>query len=337
MHEAMFYTLQANNKVRCRLCQHFCVIADGQSGLCGVRENKAGILYSLVYGQSVATGIDPIEKKPLFHLQPGTSSFSIATVGCNFKCRHCQNWEIAQYPRMHEGVIPGKELSPELIVKQAQAAGCSSISYTYTEPTIFFEYAFATAKLAHQAGLKNVFVTNGYTSAEALQTIAPYLDAANVDLKSFSEDFYHRVCGAKLQPVLDCISLYRELGVWVEVTTLIIPGYNDDPDELKRIADFIVSLGVEIPWHVSAFYPTYELIDAPRTSSSILRRARQIGIDAGLRYVYEGNNPGEQGENTSCYNCGALLIERVGYAIRKNRIELGQCPSCFIEIDGIEM
>ena len=337
MHEAMFYTPLSDNRVRCRLCQHFCEVAEGRRGICGVRENRSGILYTLMYAQSIASSIDPIEKKPLFHLQPGSTSFSIATVGCNFKCRHCQNWEIAQYPCMHEEEIPGKNLAPEMIVEQAEAAGCASIAYTYTEPTIFFEYAFETAKLANQAGLKNVLVTNGYTSAEALRTIAPYLDAANVDLKSFREDFYHKVCGAKLQPVLDSIRLYRELGIWLEVTTLIIPGYNNSEEELQEIADFIVSVGVEIPWHVSAFYPTYELTDAPRTSAKILRRAQQIGIDAGLRYVYEGNIPGEGGENTYCYGCGELLIERFGFAIRENRIAMGRCCACSAEIDGIEL
>lgn len=336
MREAMLYTPLTDKRVRCRLCKHFCQIADGRRGLCKVRENRAGTLYTLVYGQSVAAGIDPIEKKPLFHLQPGSSSFSIATVGCNFKCRHCQNWQIAQYPRTHGGEIPGQQLSPESVVDQARAAGCASIAYTYTEPTIFFEYAYETARLASRAGLKNVFVSNGYTSAEALQAISPYLDAVNVDLKSFSEDFYHKICGAKLQPVLETIRLYRELGVWVEVTTLVIPGYNDAEGELRGIADFI-AVGVEIPWHVSAFYPTHELRDAPRTSAETLRRARQIGLDAGLRYVYEGNIPGEGGESTCCYSCGELLIERYGFAIRQSRIEQGRCRACAAKIDGIGM
>ncbi|MBE9487219.1 MAG: AmmeMemoRadiSam system radical SAM enzyme, partial [Chloroflexi bacterium] len=228
-----------------------------------------------------------------------------------------------------------REITPKSIVTQAKTAGCASIAYTYTEPTIFFEYAYDTAKLASAEGIKNVFVTNGYTSAEALQTIAPYLDAANVDLKAFNEDFYHKICGAKLQPVLDTIRLYKELGIWVEVTTLIIPGYNDNEKELQAIAEFIMSVGEEIPWHVTAFYPTYKLLDAPRTSAKILRRARQIGKDAGLRYVYEGNIPGEGGENSYCYACGELLIERHGFAIRENRIENGRCHSCAAAIDGV--
>ncbi len=335
MHEALLYTSLADKRVHCRLCQHFCQIADGRRGICGVRENRGGTLYSLVYGKAVASSIDPIEKKPLFHLLPGSTSYSVATVGCNFRCRHCQNAQIAQYPRAHQGELPGKFLPPEQIVREAQAAGCASISYTYTEPTIFFEYAYDTAKLAHQAGLKNVFVTNGYISAEALRSIAPYLDAANVDLKAFRDEFYRDVCGAKLQPVLDTIRLYRELGIWVEVTTLIIPGYNDREEELRDIAEFLVSVGPEIPWHVTAFYPTHELRDAPRTSAQILRRARQIGLEAGLRYVYEGNIPGEGGESSYCYNCGELLIERYGFSIRQSRVKQGCCPDCATPLDGI--
>lgn len=335
MHEAMLYTPLDNHRVHCQLCRHFCTIADGKRGICGVRENRGGKLYSLVYGRSVATNIDPIEKKPLFHLQPGSTSFSIATVGCNFRCRHCQNWQISQYPQMHPGEISGQQLSPETIVAQAGAAGCASIAYTYTEPTIFFEYAYDTARLARAAGIKNVFVSNGYTSAEALRKIAPYLDAANIDLKAFSDDFYHRICGAKLQPVLDTIRLYRELGIWIEVTTLIIPGYNDGEAELRQIAEFIRSVGAEIPWHVSAFYPTHKLLDAPRTSAETLRRARLIGLEAGLRYVYQGNIPGEGGENSYCYACGELLIERVGFSIRDNRLVKGCCGSCGAAFAGI--
>lgn len=335
MREAMLYSQLEDRTVLCQLCRHFCHINEGQLGICGVRESRGGKLYSLVYGRSVATHIDPIEKKPLFHLLPGSTSFSVATVGCNFKCRHCQNWQIAQYPQMHPGEIPGNELRPETLVAQAIAAGCASIAYTYTEPTIFFEYAYDTAKLAHAAGIKNVFVSNGYTSAEALQTMAPYLDAANIDLKSFSDDFYRNVCGARLQPVLDCLRHYRELGIWVEVTTLLIPGYNDSDAELRQIAEFILSLGAEIPWHVSAFYPTYQLLDVPRTSVSVLRRARQIGLDVGLYHVYQGNIPGEGGENSYCQACGELVIERSGFLIRKNHLKGGCCSVCGALVAGV--
>ena len=336
MHEAMLYTQLEDGRAHCRLCHHQCKIADGKRGICRVRENRGGKLYSLVYGRSVATNVDPIEKKPLFHLQPGSQSFSVATVGCNFSCRHCQNWQIAQYFHSQDGDVPGQELSPETIVRQAKQSGCASIAYTYTEPTIYFEYAYDTARLASAAGIKNVFVSNGYTSFEALRTIAPYLDAANIDLKSFSEDFYRRVCGAQLQPVLDTIRRYHELGIWIEVTTLIIPGYNDAEDELRQIAEFICSVAPEIPWHVTAFYPTHKLLDAPRTPAETLRRARKIGLDAGLHYVYEGNIPGEGGENSYCHQCGELLIERYGFSIRQNRLQKG-CCSCGAPISGVGM
>ncbi len=235
MNEARFYERQESKRVKCHLCFHECLIKDGRRGICGVRENRDGTLFSLVYGKSISEAVDPIEKKPLFHFLPGTQIFSIATVGCNFKCLHCQNYSISQAPEGH-GEIPGENLPPERIVFLAQQTGCQSIAYTYTEPTIFLEYAMDTAKLASLAGLKNVFVTNGYITPEALRAIKPYLDGANIDLKSFSDDFYRRVCGARLQPVLDSIRLYKELGIWIEVTTLVIPGYNDSEEELRKIA-----------------------------------------------------------------------------------------------------
>lgn len=334
MKEAMFYE-KLDGKVRCRLCNHYCVIKDGKRGICGVRENRDGSLFSLVYGKSVATGIEPIEKKPFFNFYPGTTAYSIATVGCNFRCLNCQNWGISQMPKDEEGNIIGEKLPPEEIVANAKGSGCKSIAYTFTEPTIFFEYAYDTAKLAHKEGIKNVFVTNGYTSAEAIREIAPFLDAANVDLKGIREDFYHKMCGAKLQPVLDNIRLYRELGIWVEVTTLIIPGYNDDEEQLRGIAAFIKGVGVGIPWHVTAFYPAYKLLDVPLTPVESLRKAREIGKKAGLRYVYEGNVPGEGGENTYCYSCGETVIKRYGFEIIENIVIDGKCPKCKNLIDGV--
>lgn len=335
MHEAMFYAQLDDNRVHCRLCRHFCRIDDGKRGICGVRENRSGKLYSLVYGRPVTTSIDPIEKKPLFHLLPGSKSFSLATVGCNFRCRHCQNWQIAQYPQLQPGEMAWEVLPPEQLVAQAKAADCASIAYTYTEPTVFFEYAYDTARLAADAGLKNVFVSNGYISEGALRRMAPFLDAANIDLKAFSDRFYRKICGARLQPVLDSIRLYRELGIWVEVTTLLIPGYNDDSAELRQLADFICSVGADVPWHVTAFYPTYKLLDAPRTPLDTLRRARQIGVDAGLHYVYQGNLPGEGGENSYCHGCGHLLIERSGFSIRRNLLQQGVCRNCGTAFAGI--
>ncbi len=335
MKEAMFYQKMDDLKVKCGLCRFRCLIAEGGRGICGVRENRQGILYSLVYGKAVAEHVDPIEKKPLYHFLPGSKSFSIATAGCNFRCLHCQNFSISQAPReLRE--IPGLELSPETIVNKAVAAGCRSISYTYTEPTIFYEYAYDTAILASKAGLKNVFVTNGYITPEALAMIRPYLHAANIDLKGFSEKFYGEVVHAMLDEVLESILEFKKLGIWLEITTLIIPNYNDSDEELRAIAQFIADkVGVETPWHVTQFHPTYKLTDQPRTPVATLRRARQIGLDAGLRYVYEGNIPGEGGENTYCPNCSEMLIKRYGYFNESSRIEKGICPECSCVLDGV--
>jgi pyruvate formate lyase activating enzyme len=336
MKEALFYEKLDNQAVQCHLCAHHCVIARGKRGICGVRENRGSILCTLVYGRTIAENIDPIEKKPLFNFLPGSKSFSIATAGCNFRCLHCQNHDISQMPRNRD-VIMGKNLSPEDIVSLAKQNGCKSISYTYTEPTIFYEYAYDIAKRASAEGLKNVFVTNGYITEGPLREISPYLDAANIDLKSFTEGFYKKICGAKLQPVLDAIKLYRDLNIWIEITTLIIPTHNDSPPEMEQIASFIMDLGADIPWHITAFHPTYRLTDQPPTPVSTLMQARDIGTRAGLRYVYVGNVPGERGENTYCYRCGELLIERYGFRIVRNSINDAQCPKCQAKIDGVEV
>ncbi|HNT43255.1 MAG TPA: AmmeMemoRadiSam system radical SAM enzyme [Syntrophorhabdaceae bacterium] len=334
MKEASFYEKRDGKTIHCFLCRHNCVIADGKRGLCGVRENRDGTLYSLVWGLPCAYHVDPIEKKPLFHFYPGSKAFSVATVGCNFRCLHCQNHDISQGPR-ENGRVFGETVSPGEIVEQALAARCASISYTYTEPTIFFEYAFDIAREAREKGMANNFVTNGYIEEAPLRAIAPYLDAANIDLKGFSEVFYRDVCGARLSGVLDSIRLYRELGVWIELTTLIIPGHNDSDEELRSIARFIAKdLGVEVPWHVSAFYPTYKLLDVEPTSPQSLARAREIGRDEGLRYVYEGNIPGSGGENTSCHNCGKTVIGRYGYSITEYNLKGGACKFCGTVLDG---
>jgi pyruvate formate lyase activating enzyme len=274
--------------------------------------------------------VDFIEKKPLYHVAPGSKSYSIATVGCNFRCRHCQNWSISQATE-----IVGQELPPEQVVENALRTGCDSIAYTYTEPTIFFEYAYDTAVLAHKKGLKNIFVTDGFTTEQPIRKIEPYLSAANVDLKGFTEEFYRNVCGASLQPVLDAIKLYHELGIWLEITTLIIPGYNDSMDDLRGIAQFISDLDPDIPWHVSGFYPTYKLTDAPPTSVQILRKAVEIGKEAGLKYVYEGNV--REGIDTSCPSCGETLIVRDGFQVLQNRVKDGKCPQCGAEIAGVDL
>jgi pyruvate formate lyase activating enzyme len=334
MKEAYLYEKESAGKVRCLLCHHRCLIAEGKRGLCRVRENNNGTLYSLVYERLISANVDPIEKKPFFHFLPGSRAFSIATVGCNFRCLHCQNHEISQLPK-DKAKISGQQVSGEAIVSMALAYNCASISYTYTEPTIFFEYAYDTAKIAHHKGLKNTFVTNGYMSTEALDMIAPYLDGANVDLKSFSDVFYKKICGGRLKPVMQNIAKMKELGIWVEVTTLIIPTLNDAEDELRKIARFINAVSPEIPWHVSAFYPTYQMLDKPRTPPETIRRARGIGLEEGLRYVYSGNVPGDEGENTSCPHCKEVLIRRWGYQIGDNSVTEGTCPHCGAPIEGV--
>jgi pyruvate formate lyase activating enzyme len=334
MKEARLYRKLDNLGVQCFTCAHGCTIGAGKRGICGVRENRDGVLYSLVYGKAIALHVDPIEKKPLFHFYPGTRSFSVATVGCNMRCQHCQNADISQMPR-DDGRIDGKETSPELIVKTALEHRCKSISYTYTEPAIFWDYAYDTAKLAHDKGVKNVFVTNGYLSEESLKEIAPYLDAANVDLKSFKEETYRRVCGARLQPVLDTIRSMKELGIWVEVTTLLIPQLNDSEEELKDIAGFIHECDPGMPWHISRFHPTYRMTDRPPTSVESIQKACRIGIETGVRYVYSGNVPGEERESTFCYKCNARLIHRWGFDVASNRMVDGKCPECGTKMDGV--
>ena len=335
MHEARFFEKLEDGKVKCHLCAHECTIDPGKRGICAVRENREGTLYSLVYGRLISGNADPIEKKPLFHFLPGTRSYSIATVGCNLQCRHCQNADISQYPHAHDGDIVGTNLTPAQFVAKAVASGSSSIAYTYTEPTIFAEFARDTARLAREKGLRNVFVSNGFMTESSATAMAAVLDGDNIDLKSFSDRFYRKVCKARLQPVLDTITRMKTLGVWVEVTTLLIPGLNDSDEELRDIARFLHATGPEIPWHVTAFYPTYKMLDPPPTPLATLRRAREIGLEAGLRYVYTGNIPGDPGENTFCPGCNRLLIERSGFAIRQNRIVDGACPECGVRVDGV--
>jgi len=334
LHEAQFWGPAVGSKVRCNLCRFHCVIADGKRGRCGVRENLDGTLYSLVYSRSIAENVDPIEKKPLFHFHPGSRSLSIATVGCNFHCQHCQNADISQWPHEKQG-IPGESLPPQQVVADAVAQQCTSIAYTYTEPTIFYEYAYDTALLARQSGLKNVFVTNGYTTTAALEKISPYLDAANVDLKGFDEKKYREVTGASLAGVLECLKDYRRLGVWLEVTTLVIPGINDSPAELTQIAEFIAGeLGLEVPWHVTAFYPSYKMVDRPPTSPESLLKARAIGREAGLVHIYVGNVATADGEETLCPGCGAVVISRCGFSLKEVALDGNRCRRCGYELKG---
>lgn len=332
MQEAMFYSQEDGLSVRCSLCAHRCLIGNGQYGLCRVRKNEGGCLYSLVYGKLIAAAVDPIEKKPLYHFLPGSQSFSIATVGCNFKCSFCQNWQISQLKDSCDD-LPGKSFTPSEIVQQAKAAKCESISYTYTEPTIFFEYAYETARLAHKEGLKNIFVTNGYMTKEAVNKILPYLDACNIDLKAFSDEFYTRMCKAKLEPVLDTIKYLHEKGVWIEVTTLLIPRKNTEESELKQLAEFIHSLSDDIPWHISKYRPEYEYFDSPVTSLEELRLARSIGRQAGLKYIYLGNV--SEGNNTVCPKCAHELINRDFYNVNIQIENYDQCPRCKMKLPGM--
>ena len=334
MKEAMFWESTEGDKVQCGLCYHRCIIANGKTGVCGVRENKGGVLFSLVYGKAVSHAVDPIEKKPLYHFLPGSESFSIATVGCNFRCLHCQNYNISHPPDTHF-FSPGNETPPAQIVKLAKRQKCQSISYTYTEPTVFFEFAHDTAKLATSEGIKNVFVTNGYISPEPLKEINPYLHAANIDLKFFREETYSKICGSRLAPVLDTIKLYHSLGIWIELTTLVIPGYNDSDEELGDIASFIAGIDKQIPWHVTRFHPTHKMLDRPATPVATLERARKIGLEAGLQHVYVGNVISSEDLGTYCPSCGTLVIERAGFGALLKNCEDGACTKCGSKIAGV--
>jgi pyruvate formate lyase activating enzyme len=327
--------------VRCNLCAHRCVIREGRKGICLVRENVGGSLYTLAYGRVISANVDPVEKKPLFHFYPGSAAFSIATVGCNYRCHWCQNWQISPAVREEHIVYGGHAASPRELVRAADQSGCRSIAYTYTEPTIFFEYAFDTSRHAHERQIANIFVTNGYMTPEALAAIQPYLDAANVDLKAFRDQTYRRLIGARLQPVLDTLVGMKEAGIWLEVTTLVVTDLNDSDTELEQIAAFVHDeLGPDTPWHVSRYHPTYKY-DAPPTPLERLARAWEIGKEVGLHYVFVGNVPGRMlpkgvdGESTYCHGCDALLIRRTGYTIRQNRVERGCCPECGTPVAGV--
>ena len=335
MKEAMLYQRLPRGKVRCDLCAHRCVIFPGQVGICRVRENRDGSLYSLVYGHAAGQEVDPIEKKPLFHFYPGSTAYSISTVGCNLHCQFCQNWTISQVVDPWQFLI-GEDLSPEQIVDRALNHGCKSVAYTYTEPTVFFEYALDTAEIAHTHGLKNIFVTNGYETAEAVEGIRPYLDAANVDLKAFSDNYYRKIAGGTLEPVLETIRLMKSLEIWLEITTLVVPGLNDSPDELRMIARFLAEeVSPETPWHISRFFPTHKMLGLPPTELDSLTRAREIGLEEGLKYVYVGNIGETDLENTHCPGCNLLLIERSILGVAANVVRDGACPRCRWSIPGV--
>ena len=331
---ALLWEKLSNNAIRCQLCNHFCYIQNGSIGACGVRQNKDGKLYSLVWDKLVAVNIDPVEKKPLYHFLPGSQIFSIATVGCNFRCLFCQNFDISQDPKPPQRKVYGENWTPKQVVEQALKSGCRSIAYTYTEPTIFFEFALDTAKLAKKRGLKNVFVSNGYMSTEAAKMIAPYSNAINIDLKSFNPEFYRRISGGQLEPVLENIKLFYKSKILVELTTLIIPDHNDSNEELSQIAQFIASINPKIPWHISRFHPMYKMSDLSPTPTKTLKKAYQIGKKVGLSYIYVWAPPQANEEffeigDTFCPKCQKIVIDRKSWIpTLVNVDEKGRCKNC---------
>lgn len=329
MKEVFLYRKLPKNKVQCQTCAHYCLLKENERGKCGVRKNVKGRLYSLNYGKIIALNIDPIEKKPFYHFLPGSQSLSLATVGCNFSCLNCQNWEISQVFK-NKKEIPGEEIPPEEIIKIAIEKKLPSISYTYVEPTIFLEYALDIMKLAKAAGLKNNFVSNGFMSKESAKLVIPYLDANNIDIKGFSDEFYQKICGARLKPVLETASLMKKSGVWVEITTLVIPTLSDSEEVFKNIANWICeNLGPETPWHITRFSGkiSWQLQNLPDTPLKTLEKAVEIGKKEGLKYVYIGNVPGNKWENTYCPKCEKLSISRIGYIVQRYD-NVGKCSNC---------
>jgi pyruvate formate lyase activating enzyme len=332
MKQALYYKTLKDNKVQCVLCPWNCVIPEDKRGNCGVRQNKDGKLYSLVYGKAVSTHVDPIEKKPLFHLQPGSLAYSIGTVGCNLHCKHCQNYSISQATPEE---LPGTDLPPQQVVDQAIRENCSSIAYTYTEPTIFYEYMLDTAKLAKKKGIKNVIVSNGFINEEPLKELCKHIDGANIDLKCFNNKFYRDITTARLEPVLNTLKILKQKKVWLEITNLIIPTLNEDLSEIKKMCKWIQNnLGNNVPLHFTAFYPTYKLTDISPTPADILTKARNIAKEIGLHYVYIGNTYVEGGENTYCPECNEVVIERVGFSVSENRLKNRKC-TCGEKIPGV--
>jgi pyruvate formate lyase activating enzyme len=338
MREAMLYARLEGNQVQCFLCRHRCRIGEGKRGLCRVRENQSGKLVSIFYGKPIALSTDPIEKKPLYHFLPGSTSLSLATLGCNFQCEFCQNWDISQYGRLsrYREEDAQRNLSPEEVVAEAESRRCASVSYTYSEPTIFFEYAHDIGLRARKRGIRNVFVTNGYMSPEAIEACTAFLDAANVDLKAFRHETYKCLIGGSLDGVLDSIRRLQEKGIWLEITTLVVPGMNDSAEELRDIAVFIADVDPSIPWHISRFHPDHRFTNRPPTPLETLETTCRVGLDAGLEHVYVGNVPGHASGDTTCANCKETLIQRSGFRVTANRMEPpGRCPGCGTALAGV--
>lgn len=331
--KANYFVLREGNLVQCTLCPWQCVIAPGTRGHCGVRLNRNGTLYSLVYGQIAANHVDPIEKKPFYHFLPGELAYSIATAGCNLDCKFCQNWELAQ--RKPEEIYSLPQ-TPEQIVAETARSKANVIAYTYNEPTVFAEYMADIACIAREKGIKNVVVSSGYINKKPLEDLCRYIDAYKIDLKSFSDLYYRKVVNGKLQPVLDTLLRLKDMHVWTEIVYLVVPTLNDNSDEVGQMCQWVVNnLGPDVPLHFSKFYPQYKLRNLPPTPVSTLEACYQIALDSGLNYVYLGNIPGDPGENTKCPSCHQLLIQRKGYRVYKNHIQNGTCPYCQTQIPGV--
>ena len=337
-HNAWLSKKLKNGKVMCEACSQACVLNEGEYGICSVRQVENGELKLLVYGLAAAVNVDSVEKKPMFHFLPTSTAFSVGTIGCNFSCKFCQNYEISQYPKEHNREIIGHKLSPERIVELAIENGCDSVAYTYNEPIVFFEYTYDTAKLAHEKGLKNIYVTSGYETHKAIDLLDPYIDGMNIDIKSFSNDFYKEICGAKLKPVLDTVKYAHNKGIWIEVTTLLIQGKNDSDEEIRSIARFLADIDTSIPWHLSAFHPMYKMLDIPRTPASTLHRAYRIAQEEGLKYIFVGNLDDEDYESSYCPKCKKRVIDRhghIGEFVTNALDESGTCPYCSYKLEGV--
>ena len=327
-----------SGKILCEACSQVCTLQEGEYGVCSVRQVQDGELKLLVYGKVAAANIDPIEKKPMFHFLPQSKALSMGTVGCNFSCKFCQNHTISQYPQENNNQIIGDELSPKKIVELTLQNRCESIAYTYNEPVIFFEYTYDIAKLAHENEIKNIYVTSGYETNKAIDLLEPYIDGMNIDLKSFSNEFYKNICGAKLKPVLECIKYAHSKNIWIEITTLLIPNQNDSEEEIREIAKFIVSVDKSIPWHISAFHPMYKMQDIQRTPSKTLYKAHNIAKEEGLEYVFIGNFDNEDYESTYCPKCNEKVISRnghIGNNVLNNLDTNSTCNNCGYSIKGV--
>ena len=332
-HEAMFWEELPDRKVKCVLCPRECQVADVERGYCGVRENRGGQYQTLVYGALCSANVDPVEKKPLFHYRPGTTAFSIATAGCNIECKFCQNWQISQF---RPEQVPSAVVTPDRLISACQSRRSPTIAYTYSEPVIFYEYMHDTAALARRHGIGSVMISNGYIQEEPLRQLCKHLTGVKIDLKAFTETFYRDLCAGELKPVLKVLEVLKDIGIWFELVVLIIPTHNDSPDEIRRMSNWVIErLGPDVPMHFTRFHPTYRVTNLPATPVSTLERCRKIAMDAGVHYVYAGNVPMHEGENTYCHSCGHELIRRIGFRVKFTRLADGRCPKCDTQIPGV--